>query len=397
MGEARVTMSCLGRIGRFGNQLFQYAFLRDYARRHSLAVETSPWVGQGLFGHRDPAITQALPVVYELGCDLETTLITNLRQPITNADLWGYFQLHTSYYAAKRNWFRSLFKPIGDAADEVRRAIGLLRARGNTIVGVHLRRGDKTTGRHVVPSSSLYRNWLANRWPHLASPVLFVATDEPEATRRDFAEFGPILADQLGAASFYLDFFVLTQCDVLAISNSTFSFAASMLNERCSEFFRFTPETRDLLAFDPWNACPFLRDDFYAQDYYADLLQRARHTVSTSSLDQYRSIRREVANNWLGTAGDEGSLTIAYFGSLGRAHRACLQSRLRQATLTEQEYVYCQDLLTSLASGLPDDWFASYALAVMLYCRPEDLLFPVNLVAIPQFMRDDYLNFLRGK
>jgi hypothetical protein len=59
--------------------------------------------------------------------------------------------------------------------------------------------------------------------------------------------------------SFYTDFFILGHCDVVCISNSTFSFAASMLNTNASTFFRphwdlssrFTP-------FDPWYSPPVL-------------------------------------------------------------------------------------------------------------------------------------------
>jgi hypothetical protein len=48
-------MWCLGRLGKFGNQLIQYAFLRIYAHRHGLGVETPRWVGQKIYGFSDPA------------------------------------------------------------------------------------------------------------------------------------------------------------------------------------------------------------------------------------------------------------------------------------------------------------------------------------------------------
>ena len=47
-----VTMYCLGKLGRFGNQLFQYAYLKIYAQIHDLRVETPEWIGQYLFGHK---------------------------------------------------------------------------------------------------------------------------------------------------------------------------------------------------------------------------------------------------------------------------------------------------------------------------------------------------------
>jgi protein subunit release factor A len=49
--QAVLTMSSIGKLGRFGNQLFQYAFLRICAERSGARIECPPWVGQALFGH----------------------------------------------------------------------------------------------------------------------------------------------------------------------------------------------------------------------------------------------------------------------------------------------------------------------------------------------------------
>lgn len=55
--EPVLTMSSLGQLGRFGNQLFQYAFLRICARNSGARVECPPWIGQTLFGHKDALIS----------------------------------------------------------------------------------------------------------------------------------------------------------------------------------------------------------------------------------------------------------------------------------------------------------------------------------------------------
>ena len=56
-----LTMSILGKLGRFGNQLFQYAFLRICASQIDARVECPVWVGQYLFGHKDAPIAHNLP------------------------------------------------------------------------------------------------------------------------------------------------------------------------------------------------------------------------------------------------------------------------------------------------------------------------------------------------
>ena len=67
----------------------------------------------------------------------------------------------------------------------------------------------------------------------------------------------------------------MTKADVLAVSNSTFSFTAAMLNAQTSaateRFVRPVPEARGLRPFDPWDSSPLLRvesgaacDELYA-------------------------------------------------------------------------------------------------------------------------------------
>ncbi|MEW9669845.1 hypothetical protein [Ammoniphilus sp. 3BR4] len=67
MGNAdkrMIAMSSLGQKGngRFGNQAIQYAFVKIYSSQYSLGLETSPWVGQYLFGHKDPPVTHSFKV-----------------------------------------------------------------------------------------------------------------------------------------------------------------------------------------------------------------------------------------------------------------------------------------------------------------------------------------------
>ncbi|MFA7388245.1 MAG: glycosyltransferase, partial [Thiohalobacteraceae bacterium] len=86
----------------------------------------------------------------------------------------------------------------------------------------------------------------------------------------DFADYRPVTARDLGVsvpgAEFYSDFHVLSQCDHVAISNSSFSFAACMLNEQGRSFMRPDLKVGRLVEFDPWNSEPLQRDAL-AEDY----------------------------------------------------------------------------------------------------------------------------------
>lgn len=269
-----ITSSVLGmeNMGRLGNQVFLYAFLRMYAREHNFRLETPAWIGQYLFGHNDAPISGPLPQVGEQAqpYKLSESAILNAPEPFKNVDFHGYFQLHTQYHAQHKEYFQSLFKPVPEVEAKVREALDCLRSKGKTVVGLHLRRGDYRTVHTVVPyltvaPSGWYKEWLDGLWETLDEPVLFIASDEVETVIGDFAEYHPITVKDLGVempeAPFYPDFYILSQCDVLAISNSTFSFAAAMLNEQCKFFFRPNLLKQKMIAFDPWNSEPLLRDN----------------------------------------------------------------------------------------------------------------------------------------
>lgn len=267
-----VTVSGLGSNGRFGNQLFQYAFLKIYAKEHNLEVLTPPWIGQYLFGHRDGPILQHLDEVKETSNDLSEAVIPNTKERLENVDLHGYFQYHSSYYAAHKGYFRRLFEPVAAIREQLEQVINRLRARARTLVGLHLRRGDYGQGYFFVAPNEWYRKWLEDLWGRLDKPLLFIASDEPEEVAADFAKYNPVTSRQLGldwpVAGFYPDFYILSQCDIVGISNSSFSFLACMLNERGKMFYRPRLSQEALIPFDPWASEPILRDETVSKVFY---------------------------------------------------------------------------------------------------------------------------------
>ncbi len=259
-----ITMSSLGKNGQFSHQIFQYAFLKIYAQEHDLRLETPRWIGQVLFGHQDPKITRKYPEFQEETNILADAKIPQLTSPLKNRDLWGYFQYHTQYYQPHQHYFRSLFQPTPEIHKKLIPALHRLQTEGNTIVGLHLHRGNSRYEHFFDAPNSWYKEWLSGFWETLLNPVLFIASNKAAKAVKDFAEYQPLTAKDLGVefpeASFYPDFYLLTQCNILAISNNSFSFAASLLNERCQFFFRPHLHHQKLIPFDPWNSEVIFRD-----------------------------------------------------------------------------------------------------------------------------------------
>jgi len=137
------------------------------------------------------------------------------------------------------------------------------------LVGLHIRRGDyQKYGNSVkkkvffIAPVSWYKKWLNSIWANLDSPVLFIASDEMDVVTPEFLEYNPVTSKDLyprfPCADFFPDFYLLTKCDIMAISNSTFSFTASMLNKKAGLFLRPDIYAEKLIQYDPWNSLPLL-------------------------------------------------------------------------------------------------------------------------------------------
>jgi hypothetical protein len=252
------TMPKLGRHGRFANQLFQYAFLRICAGQRRAAIQTPRWAGQDLFSLRDPRIEAAAPIVIDGEAAPDPDRFLNSGDPIgDHVEFRGFFQYHTRHYQPHREFIRRLFvlEPLlRSRFDEV---VARLRGQGRPLVAVHLRRGDYGYGQFFRAPAKWYSDWLQNRFGP-GVPTVYLCSESPASLAGYFPEqtifHAGLLPKLPPALAFLLDFYVLTQADELAISNSSFSFMAAMLNERTKAPVRPSLDARGLVAFDPWDA-----------------------------------------------------------------------------------------------------------------------------------------------
>ncbi|MGE4312214.1 hypothetical protein [Desulfovibrio sp.] len=254
-----VTMQSLGSNGRFGNQIFQYAFIRFYARMHELQHQVPPWEGQNIFDLEDPPISVDFP-------QLKVASKTELDQacangPLYNVDFWGYFQ-ETDYFSHNKRFFYSLFQPKKEIQQYLDQCWKDLEK--HEVIGLHLRYGDYGYGFFFeTPLQSVLAE-LEQRWHTLSSPILYLATDDPRV-RNVFKKFSPLMradifhdSPKCNCPDYYADFWALSKVNaLLIIANSSFSFAAAMLNHGCQEMLRPSLSHQRLIPFTPW-ASPVL-------------------------------------------------------------------------------------------------------------------------------------------
>jgi hypothetical protein len=199
-----VTISCLGNYGRFGNQLFQYAYARAFAEELGAELHTPDWIGRQLFIGVDE------PIMQNKG----------------DIDLFDYFQNpeHLALLSKKKvkEWFRFKNPP---------------KVQKHNVV-IHKRRGDLLTqlDQYAVVSDESY-----------IAGVKKFNLDYKEALILDKEH-----------SDFVTDFWLMMNCNNLFRANSTFSWWAATLGD-CQVY---SPKVEDKIGWvdvefvkgnDEWN------------------------------------------------------------------------------------------------------------------------------------------------
>jgi len=285
-----VGMSTLGSNGRLGNQLFQYLFLRVLAKNQEMLVHTPRWLGTDLFGLQDPVSYVDPPRVDEHRANLETgaqtgavvsaqSLIVAHKSPFPSMNLHGYFQLHTSFYKKYREEIRKIFTFAEPWRGALNNVVSRLREfSGRKILAIHLRRGDYGDDIFYRAPCQWYIDWIKSAGITPAQFAIYLSSEDPIPYVTRFEEFQVFCSKSLGLPddpniAALVDFVALANADLVAISNSSFSFFATMLNETASSFFRPDIALRSIVPYDPWDSQVVEQKELSAEEHYTLSLQ----------------------------------------------------------------------------------------------------------------------------
>lgn len=246
-----ITFRRLGRLGRLGNQLFQYAGTRLYAEANGYPYAFPRWSGCDIFADI-PTYTPServrswfLPTVQlddissYTGWDKlryvlrlaehlpETTSMEHLyAHPRDNMSVYGYLQDDFSMGKVTEakprvlSWFR--FRP--DLHEQLREATMKYRPW----IAVHIRRGDLVRRNLTVPLAA-YRE-LLERITRRRN--IYIASDDPFMHEK-FTGLCPALPEIPGGISpMIFDFWMLANAETVVGCGSTFSWWAAFLGNR---------------------------------------------------------------------------------------------------------------------------------------------------------------------
>jgi hypothetical protein len=290
-----VTMQTLGTNGQWGNQIFQYCFLRTYAKRYGLDYAVPPWAGQHIFGFKDPDCRDfaPLPQVRERYEPFTHEDIFGVAVPpgpddLRNKDYIGWAQFHTSWHQPDQPFIKGLFQEMRDPfASRLYPASKVLYARGRTAIGIHLRRSDAGRMIFFLTPIAWCLKWLHENWHRFDNPVVFLASED-HSLKRYFEHYGVLTSEDLGIVpedstprgyvspytgwggvdpahfDFLPDWHFLSCCDVVLGAESSFSFTAAWLGA-CLEYWQPQMSSRGFVYHPLWNCRPIAGehlDDF---------------------------------------------------------------------------------------------------------------------------------------
>ncbi|HYH38033.1 MAG TPA: tetratricopeptide repeat protein [Azospirillum sp.] len=260
--QPRICSSTLATHGRFAHNVLEYVLLRLYAEKFGYRLETPDWVGGYYFELDEPKPSGGLKPMH-FARRILNDLVTGRRDdPRADVDILSplfLFEHREEWRTRVQSWLR----PRPEWLPYVDPVMQALKARGNTVVALHIRRGDFVWFRYTITETSWYVDWLKALWPTLDQPVLYIATDDP-ATIADFAEFAPVSLDDLAkdgvvqpwqGLEFLQDFHVLMNADVLGVSaQSGYSQLAALLNRNACLFVEPDAAAQRIRPYSPWTA-----------------------------------------------------------------------------------------------------------------------------------------------
>ena len=104
-----ISINCLGKKGRFGNQIFQYFFAFVISKKFGLTLKAPQWIGNQIFNIQAPTEDYNFVQINEK--EISTLgLIENNKNFFENKDIDGYFTWHTKFYREFKSEFIKISK-----------------------------------------------------------------------------------------------------------------------------------------------------------------------------------------------------------------------------------------------------------------------------------------------
>jgi hypothetical protein len=294
-----ISFSKLGQMGRLGNQLFQYAFLRTAAQRLGVKFYCPPWIGDEVFLLQDSKEKAEKPVNIRVAYR-EPVSYTGFNEAAMDiadeTDILGWFQTEKYW---DRNTIQKWYQFRENKIQRILEKYRQVDFANST--GIHLRFGDKLSdigqrATYYVAPPDYYARAISLTG---TSKQIVVFSDEVETAKNH-------LRGVKGECLFiegnnpYEDLYLMTRCHGFVISVSTISWWGGFLNESPDAIIVAPAEgpyrpgcyikNKDYLCQD-WVKINAMKQ--YSDHYLVVLAQELiRHPLGAISIAQRKLLRR---------------------------------------------------------------------------------------------------------
>ncbi|MFN6525427.1 glycosyltransferase [Nostoc sp. ChiSLP03a] len=117
-----------------------------------------------------------------------------------------------------------------------------------------------------------------------------------------------------------------------------------------------------------------------------------RYAALSEKNAELQKLRKQIAEECLNAS--DAQITDMYVGLLGKTHNMLVNSSIKHESLTNDEQIFINNIVTSISQGFDRPKAIQSLLAAMLYCRADQLPLQYDLSHIPHWLVQDYLQFL---
>jgi len=211
-----ISFSNIGNLGRLGNQLFQYSYLRSQANRMGVSYACPHWVGDTIFDLKEKnriisdkaCLTSYREPRENCGFNVSATNISD------NTDVWGFFQTSKYFGEKALKWFNFPQHRVNHNLSK--------------FVGIHIRFGDYVELKHVY--TALTRYYYFRAMSNFPNARFMVFSDDIEKAQALLGTQRSCNISYYRGGSDLDDFFGLASCSGHIIGNSSFSWWAAYLS-----------------------------------------------------------------------------------------------------------------------------------------------------------------------
>lgn len=227
-----ITFQSLGKYGRLGNQMFQYATLVGVAKEKKYQFGI-PYQNKSSDQFNNLELTECFKNISALDSshmqmrnnyhESDFCFQQNLFNITDNTNIHGYFQ-SPKYFDKYKQHIKHEFT-FHDAIYDKARSV-IQQYNGNKIA-MHMRLGDYTSLSHVYPICSLlYYQTALQKMPPNSHVLLF--SDDIESAKHRLSQIPNI--NYVSTGNKYVDLCIMTMCDYHVICNSSFSWWGAYLS-----------------------------------------------------------------------------------------------------------------------------------------------------------------------